>query len=349
MAAIKEKDLKKIIRSGNVTGLFLIYGNENYLKTHYVEQMKKKAVDSALEDFNLHCFEGKEISIDEIHEAIEAMPVMSETNCVIVDDLPMDKLASAEQSKLFEMISDVPETCCLIFKVSETDVSPKKSAKWKSIIKEFENHGNAVELNHLTTEEVKKIIISGIEKRGCKISSRSASLLIENAGSDLTSLFNEVEKLSAYASGREITPEDINLLVSKTVETTVFAMTRSLLSGRIDAAYNSLNELFYQKTDPIMIMGALISTYVDIYRVKAAKISGVRIESIGEYYNYRGKEFKLKNSGQNASALSLTQIRKSIDALSEADFQVKFSRIDPKIVLEKALIKLALIANNQTI
>ena len=41
---------------------------------------------------------------------------------------------------------------------------------------------------------------------------------------------------------------------------------------------------------------AVISNcYVDMYRVKCAKIAGQPVEDVGHYYNYKGREFALRN------------------------------------------------------
>ena len=47
--------------------------------------------------------------------------------------------------------------------------------------------------------------------------------------------------------GREITKDDIDLLVTKNLETTVFVVGSALMAGNYDKAYQQLDLLFYQK------------------------------------------------------------------------------------------------------
>ena len=91
MPAINESGLKEVIKN-NPVGIFLIHGEEGYLKKAYVEKIVSKTVDEAFADFNFHTFDGKECSLSEIYESAGAVPMMSETKCVLVKDFPLDTL-----------------------------------------------------------------------------------------------------------------------------------------------------------------------------------------------------------------------------------------------------------------
>ena len=47
MAVIGEKELRAQLKSGTLSHAYFIYGDEGYLKDHYIGQIKKKAVDPA--------------------------------------------------------------------------------------------------------------------------------------------------------------------------------------------------------------------------------------------------------------------------------------------------------------
>ena len=53
MPAINESAFKDIIKN-NPVGIFLIYGEEGYLKKAYAEKIISKTVDDAFADFNFH-------------------------------------------------------------------------------------------------------------------------------------------------------------------------------------------------------------------------------------------------------------------------------------------------------
>ena len=173
----------------------------------------------------------------------------------------------------------------------------------------------------------------------------AASYHVAYSGSDLNLLINELDKLCAYAAGREITQRDIDAVCIKSVEATAFDMVKALLRGKYADAYGMLDALFAQKTEPVMIAGALISSYVDMYRAKAALASGERVEAVAQAFNYKGREFRLRYAAQDASRLTLAQLGTCLDILSEADEALKSTRAEKRLVLEEAMLRLQCVAS----
>ena len=55
-----------------------------------------------------------------------------------------------------------------------------------------------------------KLLVSGAKKRGAVLSNDTAKYLISISGNDMKILLNELDKLSYYAKGGEITKEIID-------------------------------------------------------------------------------------------------------------------------------------------
>lgn len=157
----------------------------------------------------------------------------------------------------------------------------------------------------------------------------------------MVTLLNETDKLSAYAEGREITRADIDLMCVKTIEANAFDLTKYIIYDNFDKAYETLNMLFAQRADVMMIMGAVISVFADIYRVKVSVSAGYRATQPAEIFsNYRGREFKLTKVSRQAAALSVRALRQCLDELDRADTLLKSSAVDNRIVMEELLVKL---------
>ncbi|HBL40501.1 MAG TPA: hypothetical protein DDY98_02600, partial [Ruminococcaceae bacterium] len=77
MARPNEAEFKKMLAAGDLPNIYLIYGEEDYLKKHYVSQIVKKSVDPAMADFNLHRLNGETCTVDEIFQLNQALPFMS--------------------------------------------------------------------------------------------------------------------------------------------------------------------------------------------------------------------------------------------------------------------------------
>lgn len=340
MATLGEKEIKARIRSGEIGGAYLFFGTESYLKEFYSGKLREKAVSEDFADFNYHFFDGSACSFEEISQAVEAFPMMSESTCVYVKDLPIDTLDASSRDSLEKLISDVPDYCTLIFFFGKADPALRKNDKAKRVIAIFEKYGSAVELNKRTAHELSKMLVGAAEKRGAQLSQKNAEYLVSCVGDDMITLLNETEKLSAYAEGREITRADIDLLCIKTIEATAFDLAKYIIADNFDKAYLTLNILFAQRADVMMIMGAVISAFVDIYRVKISIAAGYRATKPAEIFNYRGREFRLTNVSRHVSLLSVKALRKCLDELHRADTLLKSSAIDNRVVMEELLVRL---------
>lgn len=337
MPILNENLLKEKLREDPV-GIYLIYGEESYLKKIYVEKIAKKTVDEAFADFNFHTLDGKDTSFSEIYEIAGAVPMMSKTKCVSVKDFPLDTLDESGFEQLETLLSDNPDYCALIF--SFVSYEPK-GAKWNKAVKIFEKYARVVKLDKKTTADIVKLLESGAKKRGKPFDRGVATYLVSCVGSDLNTLLNETEKVCAYAEGETVKKSDVDAVCIKSLDAKVFDMIKDLIAGKFDSAFRKLSLLFEQREDEFQILGALISQYSDIYRAKAAIKAGQKAEEVGKYYSYGGKEFRLANAARNGSSLSFEDIGECIDILQWADTTLKSSALDKRLVLEQTVVKLA--------
>lgn len=343
MAAITETELKKQISSGTFSGAYLIYGDESYLKQHYVNQLKKKLVKPEVEGFNFHPFAEKNGTMDEILSAGEGLPMMADYTCVLAHDYPLDKMTEADRKLLKEFLADLPESCVLIFWMDNVPVDPKAS-KWKTIISYFTKYGDSVNLGRRDSRSLCRLLVDGAKKRGCTLHNYTAEYMLVQVGTDMQTLLNELEKLCSFVGQGEITKEIVDRVAVKCLTAKVFDMSKALVRRDYEKAYSILGNLIALKEEPIPILGAISTAYVDMYRVKCAKISGAQAMDVTKHYNYRGKEFRISNASRDCDKMSIEQLRASVDVLAKADVQLKSSALDGRLILEEAMVKLLLIA-----
>ena len=341
MASLTENELKSQIKSCKLNNLYLLYGEEKYLISYYTNKLIDVALDGTINDFNFKKFKASDMSVDSLEESIEVLPFLSSKKCVVVSDLEIEKFNVTEIKKLKEIVSKIPETTVLIISQSNIDASIYKSSKWNSFIKLFEKHGNAVNLKKLSRLSLEKQIINWAKKLTLNISQNSVEKLIEYCGDDLLNLRSELEKLSAFADNGEITEDDIELLVSKKAEANVFDLTKAVSQNNYDRALKILHVLLEKKEEPVAILSLLASNYIDMYRVKVAKNSGVPTNQIAELFDYKRKEFRLNLASKACDNYSLKDLRKYISFLKEIDLKLKSSKDDNKILLEELLVKLS--------
>ncbi len=349
MAQLKETELKKQIKEKAFAPLYFLYGEEKYLISHYAGALVDKVLGKNYSDFNFQSFDGGKAAIDEIADAVQALPMFAERKCVLVKDLNVEALNAGELGKLYQLLEELSETTVLVISQSTLEMDLKKSSKWKKFITAADKAGAAVLLEKRGEMALEKQLVQWAEKRGCTLTQINAGKIIELCGGDLLTLSNELEKLCAYAEGREITKEDIDLLVTKNLETTVFVLGNALMSGNYDRAYQQLDLLFYQKEEPVAVLAVLSSNYVNLYRAKAALESGEKTSVLSKDFDYKGRDFLIRNAERDCKRFSIVQLRKSLLLLAQADLALKSGRAEPRTVLEELIGKMVLLAQKENV
>ena len=342
MGILSETELKKQIRENRLAKVYLLYGEESYLVAQYARQLIAKAAPPDFTEFNLQYFDG-EATVDEIDNAVEALPVLSERKCVVVNNYGADNVSANTAAKMEQLLLDPPETCVLIFKMTTVEVNPKKSAKWRNFIKAVSAVGEVVEVPRREESVLVRFLISYAQQRDCLLSPELARVLLRSCGNDLNRLTAEMEKVCAFSGGGELTAEIIEAVSSRTSEAVIYKMTDALTAQDFDAAYQILDRLFFQREEPIVLLSAISNAYVDLYRARAALDSGVNAMNLAAQWDYRGLDFKLKNAMRVCRAYSLAQLREVLSCLYQADRELKSSRTDGRILIERTIAKILLI------
>ena len=349
MGKLNETGFKNQIKEGNFSNVYLLCGSEDYLKDFYLNKLKKKVVAPDFADFNIKEYEGRDVTVDDVIIAAQTLPMMSEYSLVIVHDFPFigakEKL-NPDFKKLEEYFKDIAEQCILVFWCESVVVDAKSVPAWNSVIKAFSSAGDIVEINERTPSELAGLLVNSASKRGCTLDKNTAFYLTESVGTNIQVLFNELEKLCAYAKGSAITRELIDKLAVKSLQAKVFDLSKFILSGDSDRAYKGLFVLFSQREEPGDILSVIASYYVDMYRVKCAKEAGKVPADVAEYYKYnKNRLWVLDKAAGDCAKISINNLRTAIDILSEADFKMKSTGIDGKIILEEAVAKLLQLRN----
>lgn len=343
MALIYEADLKRQIKEKNMSNCYLFYGSEDYLKQFYTEKICKIFVTPGSETFCLRKYDGKENTLDEVLEGALSMPFMSEYCVVVAHDFPMDLFNSNDKDSLIAFLENQPDTSITIFWMDNIEVQPKAS-KWKWVFDSFTKFASAVEFEKPTGRALFKLICAYASRQGCIMNESVAAYLVETSGDSLNVLFNEIQKAVNFAGqGNEITRECIDSVAVRSLEAKVFDLSKLILNENPQGALELLHILMMQKAEPIDIFGVILTSFVDIYRVKVSVSGGESILYPAKIFDYRNKDFRLKNADRYAKKLSMEQIRECFDSFSEADKALKSTAQPGELILEKLIVKISLI------
>lgn len=346
MAQFGEKELKAHIRSGEFYPIYLICGDEDYLKKTYTDMICSKNVSGAFESFNLEKFDGKGASLQDVFEQASIMPMMGDKRCIVVEDYKLEGANEKDITQIAAYAESCPDTSIVIFHQKNAEFSLAKAKKAADIISK---HGAVCTLNKRTGSDLIKPLISSANKQGCILSTQMANYLVSQVGDDFNVLINELHKVCGYAAGAEITKAHIDAVAVKTDDVKIYYLTKALIQKDFDKAYKVLHTLLKQKVSAEYILGTIISSYVDMYRARVSLFCGERAEALSADFGYKNTAFRLTNGARDSSKMDLPTIRKCLEVLSEADMKLKKSYDDETVVLEKLMVKLFLVSNGEKV
>lgn len=339
MAVIYEEALKSRIKTGKLAPVYIISGDDGYLKKMYVDKIL--GITAGEDDvFDYHRFD-ESCDLQEVYDAVTQLPVTADRKCVILRDYDFEKCSKSDFDRLCLLAGEGTDTCVLILWYDSLEVDIKKSSKYKKLAAAAEKcGGGTVLLNHRRAPELVKMLTDGAAKRGCRMDSSAARYLVETAGDDINVLANELEKLCCYASGGEITKSHIDLVSVRTVEESVYNLSKQIFARQAGDALRTLDELLYMQIDPMTVLYTVSSSYVDMYRLCAFKKSRLGAKDAAEVFGYKNKEFLLERAGQNLSKFNFSKLSLSLEALVDADRRLKSKGADERTVLEQLIVRL---------
>ncbi len=342
MAIVYEQMLKSSINSGNIKNTYFIFGNDAYLKQMYVDKITYRCVDKD-DEFNIIKYEC-DCDLQQVYNSIEEFPLMADKKCVLLCDYNFLDASKSDFDKLMEMLSNPCDTTVFIMWFNDMEFDAKKCDRAKKLITATEKAGGfAVQIDHRSTSDLRKMLMDGALKRGCAFQSGVADYLIEACGDDINTLKNELEKLYAYVGNGEISRDTVDTVAVKSVEASVYDLSKEIFALNLNRALALLDELFYKRTEAEIIFHSIFSVFVDVYRVYAAKGSGINNAEIAKTFGYGNRDFVINRAARHAANMDRNKIKLCFDELLNAHATLRAFGADSRVILESLVVRLVYI------
>lgn len=336
---ITEFDLKNLIQKGAKENVYFLFGDDPYLVKNYAKMIEKAVVGTSA-DLDLITLDYN-AEVAQISENLSQFSFLGGRKCVSVSNLDFEKMSIAEFKNLKELLSTSTGTNCMVLYFDSFLIDIKRSKRFSDLSKIIEENGGVVaQLNHRTEMQLVKLLTDGAKKRGLTINTDTAKFLITYSSNDLNLLVNELNKLCLYKKEGEITKEDIKALCSKSLEASIYNITKFILSKSLDKAIKEINVLLKQKIEAYYIYSEIASVFTDIYYALISKEQSVPINKAAEELGYKKYlSFRLTNALKYANSLGDKKIGRILDILILSDSEVKAD--NSSLSLEKLIINIS--------
>ena len=320
------KILSQHMKSGQFKSVYLIYGEEDYLRKQYKDRMREALIGD--DTMNYNYYEGKGISVKELIDVGETLPFFNERRLILVEN---SGFFSSSQEELAGYLKEKPETTCFLFVEKDVD-------KRNKLFKTVSSLGYAA---NMTAPDERTLIcwISGILKKEQRFMREDAIRhFLERIDTDMENIRRELDKLVVYTDGvQEITVGDIDEVCTVYTESQVFDMVRSVAEKRQSKALELYYDLIAQKEAPMRILYWITRQFNQLYQIKDLQSKGYPDHVIAERMGVR--DFVVRKNKTLCQRFSLEELRKSIQICVEREEDVKTGRLNDRMAVELLIIQ----------
>ncbi len=350
------KGLTAALKKDGLSRVYYIFGAD----VTGVEKATSLIIRTALgesADIALTKLKGSELDMSELTDMVQTAPMMSEYNCILINDYNCEKpvedmrgrTADSFNKALLEAIKDIPDYTVVIFNVTGFEVGTRRdfrsgetiiTDKNKKLADYAVKNGTLVELAMKTSVELSRLIADKVAARGGMISVDNAKELAEMCLCDELTIAGEIEKLCAYADGREITRDMLAELVHVQNDTTIYTLANAVAAKNAKAAFEAIEELNLDSDNRGAVLHAITSVFLDMYRAECAKRAGVPMDTAADDFKYGSRRFAMKNAYRDSGKFGAERLRACLMILRDTTVKLNSAPVDPRVAIEQAIVRM---------
>lgn len=316
------KQINEDIKQGNFKQIYLLYGEERYLKRQYKERLRK-ALCGDDDTMNTHFYEGKDISIGEIIDLAETLPFLAERRVIFLTDSGLFKSGG---EKMAEYLASPNETTYFVFTESEID---KRSKLFKTV----SSRGYAAEFAIQDENTLKRWVAGVLAKDNKKISEGTVQLLLSKTGTDMDNIQSELEKLICYCMERDVvTSEDVEAICTTRISNHIFDMINAIADRQQKRALELYYDLLALKEPPMRILFLIARQCNMLLQTKELKARGYDNRTIGSKIGV--PPFIAGKYLTQASRFKTSLLRNAVQQCVEAEAAVKSGKMNDRMSVE---------------
>jgi len=300
----------------------LLYGPDTYRSRRRLQEIIADFRKTQKTGVSLRQFEGKKLSFQDVRDELQTSSMFKEKKLIILSDVFNNEGFKEEFLENFEKLNKSQDV--IIFHAEEVLA---KDPLFRFLKKEAETE----EFELLSGSELKAWLKKEFDKYSMDPEPQVLDKLIVFVGGDLWQLSNEVQKLSLFKKGGEVTLKDVSLLVKPKIETDIFKTIDAIASGNKKEAISLLHKHLEKGDSHVYLLHMISYQFRNLLIVKdllqkntspvAAKKSGLH-------------PFVFRKSSWQAEKFTYLELKKIYRKIFEVDHALKTGKLEPETALD---------------
>lgn len=330
-------DYKAIITSlknKDFSPVYFLHGEEPYFIDQVVEYAEKNILVKGERSFNQVVLYGKETNFKQVFDQARQFPMMASYRVVILKEA--QSMKNLEQLESY-FANPAPQTI-LIVAHKHKSIDKRKKKLWNAI----KSNAIVLETKKLYDNQIPAYIISLAKEHKLSIDNKTAFVIAEHLGADLSKIANEIEKLALNVEpNSSISIDHVQEFIGISKDYNVFEFQKALGHKNKTKAYQIIK--YYsqnKKAHPIqMNIGSLYGYFQKLFIAKKYEKGDDRTFASKLKVNpFFAGEYK-----QAARNYSVPQIKNAFKLIHEMDKKskgVESRRADDLGIYQEFLYKL---------
>ncbi|MCI8967431.1 MAG: DNA polymerase III subunit delta [Lachnospiraceae bacterium] len=324
------KRIAQDIKNGQLGNLYLLYGEEAYLRRQYRDKLKAALVPQE-DAMNCSVYSGKDINASEVVDLAGTMPFFAERRVVIVENSGWFKSGN---DQIAALVKSLPDTTCMIFVEAEVD---KRGRLFKAVTA----NGCAALCEMQDEATLRKWVMGLLKKENKSITPDALNLLLDKTGTNMENIRREVEKLVCYRYYEDgITAADVEELCIVQIQNQIFDMVEAVAQKKQKQALGLYYNLLALKEAPMKILALTARQFHMLLQVKEMKSKGYQESDIARQTGLNPYFLKKKYIPQ-AAQFKLPQLEAALRTCVEAEENIKTGRMSDILSVELIIVSLS--------
>lgn len=328
------------IQQGEVAPIYVFYGTETFLMQEMVAFMARNLIPEESREFNYVSYDLREIPIQQVIQDAETFPFMSDRKLVVANyayfltGARVKNGIDHDPDVLLQYTENPPPESILVLTIAQQKLDERKK-----VVKQLKKKGVMVAFDPLQGVELEKWLMKRAARYGSRLHPEAAAEMVMMAGTHLQMLDQELQKLSLYrGTGEEITVDDVQTMVSRSLEQDIFSLIDRIARVNIEEAFRILYDLLKNKEEPIKILSLIARQFRIILQVKILSEKGYSEKQMASQLQLH--PYVVKIAYQQGRHMKETVLRRVLQVLAEEDVRMKTGQTDKVLALEMFLLRL---------
>lgn len=321
------KIIKENLKTNNFARIYYIFGEEEFLKNYYYSELKNNIVKE-MPEFNVDEFDEKNFSLLDFTNSLNSYPVMSDKKFIGITNLD-NSLFKKEFAKEFaDVLKNVPDYCTVVF--VDTYLKPVPSTNY--LLKAVnEAKGIAAPADKPDIKNLAAWAMRHFKNANKTISSDDLLYFIEITDNDMLSLSNEIAKICNYVTSDVVLREDIDKLVSRSIDANRYEIANALYANDNDKLFDVVEKLYKQGIDDIAIANVFYKTFTDLWKARISYESRKTVQELAS--DFKLNPYGAKKIMQSAAGFSRSYLHFAINKATDLDIKLKSTPYNKKELL----------------